>query len=80
LQIVAPIGLFYLNKKDELMPIAIQLHQEPSPTNPVYYPSDSYYTWLVAKMFFNMGEAQVHQSCMHLGESLEAIMSKAVLQ
>ncbi|CAB3371080.1 Hypothetical predicted protein [Cloeon dipterum] len=64
---IAPIGLFYLNKKDELMPIAIQLFQEPSPTNPVYYPSDSRLTWIMAKMFFNMGDAQQHQSCTHLG-------------
>ncbi|XP_059484413.1 allene oxide synthase-lipoxygenase protein-like [Neocloeon triangulifer] len=65
--LVAPIGLFYLNKKDDLMPIAIQLFQDPSPTNPIYYPSDPPLTWIMAKMFFNMGDAQQHQSCTHLG-------------
>lgn len=64
---VSPICLFYLNKKNELMPIAIQIFQEPSATNPVYFPSDPNLTWILAKMFFNMGEAQVHQSSSHIG-------------
>jgi arachidonate 5-lipoxygenase len=68
----SPIGLFYLNKKNDLMPIAIQLFQEPSPTNPVFFPSDPPYTWLLAKMFFNMGEAQVHQST-HVGEFADGV-------
>jgi hypothetical protein len=70
LQLIAPIALFYLNKKDDLMPIAIQLFQDKSPTNPnpVFFPSDPPRTWLLAKMFFNMGEAQQHQSCTHLGK------------
>jgi hypothetical protein len=67
-QLVAPICLFYLNKKDELLPIAIQLFQEKSVTNPVYFPNDPPLTWLLAKMFFNMGDAQEHQSCTHLGK------------
>jgi arachidonate 5-lipoxygenase len=68
LQLVAPIALFYLNKKDELMPIAIQLFQEKSDTNPVFFPKDPPNLWLLVKMFFNMAEAQQHQSCTHLGK------------
>ena len=35
LQICAPIALFHAKKDGRLMPIAIQLFQEPSETNPV---------------------------------------------
>lgn len=64
---MAPIALFYLNKKNDLMPIAIQLFQEAGPTNPVFFPSDPPMTWILAKMFYNLGEAQQHQSITHLG-------------
>ena len=30
-----PMALFYVNEKDELIPIAIQLFQEPKENNPV---------------------------------------------
>ncbi|CAB3376043.1 Hypothetical predicted protein [Cloeon dipterum] len=66
-KLVAPVALFYLNRRNELMPIAIQLFQEPSDVNPVYYPSDPRLTWIMAKMFFNMADSQIHQSCTHLG-------------
>uniref|UniRef100_A0A1W7RAZ7 Arachidonate 15-lipoxygenase B n=1 Tax=Hadrurus spadix TaxID=141984 RepID=A0A1W7RAZ7_9SCOR len=62
-----PFALFYLNKQDELMPIAIQLFQEPGPENPVFLPSDPTYTWLLAKMFYNNADATYHQACTHLG-------------
>jgi Lipoxygenase len=65
---VAPIALFYLNKTDELMPVAIQLHQKPSPSNPVFMPTDPQHTWTLAKMFYNMAEAQHHQAFSHLGK------------
>jgi arachidonate 5-lipoxygenase len=71
LQLVAPIALFHLNKKDELMPIAIQLFQEKPDChtqNPVFFPTDPPNLWLLVKMFFNMAEAQQHQSCTHLGK------------
>ncbi|CAB3373467.1 Hypothetical predicted protein [Cloeon dipterum] len=66
-KMVSPIALFYLNKSDDLLPIAIQLFQEPSASNPVFLPSDPGNTWLLAKMFYNMADAQHHQSYTHLG-------------
>jgi arachidonate 5-lipoxygenase len=68
------MALFYLNKEDELMPVAIQLFQKPGVDNPVYLPNDPPHTWLMAKMFYNMGDAQHHQSSTHLGEFLYPIV------
>ena len=34
-QMVAPMALFYLNRSETLMPLAIQLNQQPGPNNPV---------------------------------------------
>ena len=34
-QLCAPIALFFLNAAKELLPIAIQLHQDIHPDNPV---------------------------------------------
>lgn len=35
LQVCAPIALLYRNNKDQLVPVAIQLFQEPGSDNPV---------------------------------------------
>lgn len=66
-RLVAPIALFYLNRDKVLLPIAIQLHQIKGPNNKVYLPTDPPYNWVLAKMFYNMAEAQHHQSSTHLG-------------
>ncbi|XP_066942821.1 allene oxide synthase-lipoxygenase protein-like isoform X3 [Macrobrachium rosenbergii] len=66
-ELAAPLALFYLNKKNEMMPIAIQLKQKKAADNPVYTPKDEPNTWLVAKMFYNNAEAQHHQALTHLG-------------
>jgi len=52
----APMCLFYLNGKNDFVPIAIQLYQEANPTwNPVYTPNDPENDWLMAK--FCLGNA-----------------------
>ncbi|KAM3861096.1 arachidonate 12-lipoxygenase, 12R-type-like [Diretmus argenteus] len=43
--------LLYVNPEKKLMPIAIQLYQKPSETNPIFLPSDPKHDWLLAKMF-----------------------------
>ena len=53
----APVALFYRDSDKNLLPIAIQLFQESGPDNPVYMPNDSSYTWLLAKMWFNLADA-----------------------
>uniref|UniRef100_A0A673ABA7 Si:dkey-17e16.9 n=1 Tax=Sphaeramia orbicularis TaxID=375764 RepID=A0A673ABA7_9TELE len=58
--------LFYLNPQRNLMPIAIQLYQEPSEKNPIFLPSDSETDWLLAKMFFKNADFNHHQAIYHL--------------
>ena len=62
-----PLALFYTKKTGELLPIAIQLFQQPAEDNPVFLPSDPTYTWMLAKMYYNNADAAVHQACTHLG-------------
>nr|XP_054768831.1 polyunsaturated fatty acid 5-lipoxygenase-like [Lytechinus pictus] len=66
-KICAPLCLFFVNNAKYLMPVAIQLNQVPAPNNPVFYPTDPEYTWLLAKCFFNLADAAIHESGTHLG-------------
>ncbi|XP_046331731.1 polyunsaturated fatty acid 5-lipoxygenase-like [Haliotis rufescens] len=65
--VCAPIVLLYRDNQDRLLPVAIQLFQEPGPNNPVFLPSDDPKTWLLVKMWYNQAEATYHQSLTHLG-------------
>ena len=55
----APICLLYVNMCGQLVPIAIQLQQQPGEDNPIFLPSDNWFDWLVAKMYFNSAFGQV---------------------
>ena len=50
-----------MKSSGDLVPIAIQLFQQPSDTNPIWTPDDSKYDWLLAKMWFRNADHQVHQ-------------------
>ncbi|XP_048243971.1 arachidonate 12-lipoxygenase, 12R-type-like [Haliotis rufescens] len=65
--VCAPILLLYRTNSGQLLPVAIQLFQEPGPDNPVFLPSDDQYVWLLAKMWYNQAETTYHQSVAHLG-------------
>ena len=56
-----PLGLFYVKSSGDLVPIAIQLFQQASDTNPIWTPNDSQFDWLLAKMWFRNADHQVHQ-------------------
>ncbi|KAM7375061.1 hypothetical protein PAMA_014241 [Pampus argenteus] len=64
--LAAPLVLLHRTPDDELMPIAIQLKQEPAEDNPVFLPSDSEYDWLTAKIFVRGADFSVHQLNFHL--------------
>ncbi|XP_029984476.1 hydroperoxide isomerase ALOXE3-like [Sphaeramia orbicularis] len=66
LHVTPCICLLYSNPEKKLMPIAIQLHQQPSETNPIFLPSDSETDWLLAKMFVKNADLMDHQAVHHL--------------
>ncbi|KAM3861094.1 arachidonate 12-lipoxygenase, 12R-type-like [Diretmus argenteus] len=59
------ICLFYVNPEKKLMPIAIQLYQKPSETNPIFLPSDPKPDWLLAKMFLRNVDLVQHLAVFH---------------
>ncbi|XP_037606919.1 hydroperoxide isomerase ALOXE3-like [Sebastes umbrosus] len=65
LHVTAGLCLLYLNPENKLMPIAIQLHQQPSEQNPIYLPSDSETDWLLVKMFIKNADSMDHQAVHH---------------
>ena len=42
------------------MPIAIQLMRDPGPDNPIFLLSDSWFEWLLAKIFYRSADTQVY--------------------
>lgn len=62
-----PIGLFFVDDKDQLRPIAIQLFQKPGPGNPIFTPDNPSLTWALVKMWYNNADAAYHQALTHLG-------------
>ena len=63
----APIALFYVTGRGNLLPVAIQLEQQPGEKNPVFLPSDADYAWVQAKSWFNVADANYHEANVHLG-------------
>ncbi|XP_060947761.1 hydroperoxide isomerase ALOXE3-like [Limanda limanda] len=66
LTVTPGLCLFYLNPENKLMPIAIQLHQQPSEKNPIFLPSDLETDWLLAKMFIKNADMLDHEAVHHL--------------
>ena len=70
-----PLGLFYVKASGDLVPVAIQLLQQPSDTNPIWTPGDSQYDWLLAKMWLRNADHHVQQV---LCNSLEITMLESL--
>ncbi|XP_063064320.1 hydroperoxide isomerase ALOXE3-like [Engraulis encrasicolus] len=64
--LTAPLVLLYSNPNGKLLPIAIQLKQEPEEDNPIFLPSDSENDWNLAKIFVRNAEFGVHEVDFHL--------------
>ena len=56
----APMCLLYVNGSNQLVPIAIQLKQQPGETNPIFVPTDNWVDWLLAKTYYQSAQFQVH--------------------
>uniref|UniRef100_A0A4W5QTH0 Lipoxygenase domain-containing protein n=1 Tax=Hucho hucho TaxID=62062 RepID=A0A4W5QTH0_9TELE len=64
--LAAPLCLLYMTPEDKLIPIAIQLKQEPGDDNPIFLPTDSEYDWLLAKIFVRNADFVEHELNFHL--------------
>ncbi|KAF1381126.1 hypothetical protein PFLUV_G00171290 [Perca fluviatilis] len=64
--LMAPLVLLHETPDDKLMPIAIQLKQTPADDNPIFFPTDSEYDWLMAKIFVRSADFSEHQLNVHL--------------
>ncbi|KAF3852552.1 hypothetical protein F7725_005907 [Dissostichus mawsoni] len=64
--LMAPLVLLHKTPDDKLMPIAIQLKQTPAEDNPIFFPTDSEYDWLTAKIFVRSADFSEHQLNVHL--------------
>ena len=58
----APLCLLYVNRSDQLVPIAIQLKQQPGGDNPIFLPSDNWADWTLAKMYYQSAHFQVRRA------------------
>ena len=59
--ITPAMGLFFVRRNGDLVPIAIQLHQIPGEGNPIWTPDDDEYDWLHAKLWLRAADTQHHQ-------------------
>ncbi|XP_029919583.1 arachidonate 15-lipoxygenase B-like [Myripristis murdjan] len=64
--LMAPLVLLHKTPDDKLMPIAIQLKQKPADDNPIFFPTDPEYDWLLAKIFVRSADFSEHQLNVHL--------------
>ncbi|XP_075315422.1 hydroperoxide isomerase ALOXE3-like [Odontesthes bonariensis] len=66
LHMTAGLCLFYMNPESKLMPIAIQLYQQPSEQNPIFLPSDPETDWLLAKLYVRSVDMMEYEAVHHL--------------
>ncbi|KAK7168460.1 hypothetical protein R3I94_002509 [Phoxinus phoxinus] len=64
--LTAPLVLLYCSPYGRMLPIAIQLRQQPSKDNPIFLPTDSKADWKLAKIFVRNAEFGVHEIDFHL--------------
>jgi hypothetical protein len=64
--LTAPMVLFWVDDRDVLMPLAIQLGQSVSTAPVVFTPADEYWLWLTAKTHVQTADAAYHEVIAHL--------------
>uniref|UniRef100_A0A673ANT7 Lipoxygenase domain-containing protein n=1 Tax=Sphaeramia orbicularis TaxID=375764 RepID=A0A673ANT7_9TELE len=64
--LMAPLVLFHKTPENKLMPVAIQLKQQPAEDNQIFLPTDNKYDWMLAKLFVRSADFSEHQLNFHL--------------
>ncbi|XP_076843097.1 hydroperoxide isomerase ALOXE3-like isoform X2 [Brachyhypopomus gauderio] len=64
--VAAPLCLLFSTAEKKLIPIAIQLMQDPGESNPIFLPTDSKWDWLLAKTFVRNADFYEHELNFHL--------------
>ena len=65
----APLAVFVVEKDTKkLMPVAIQIKQQPGPDNPIFTPDDKF-NWLIAKTIVEIADANIHEAVTHLART-----------
>ncbi|KAM6453133.1 polyunsaturated fatty acid lipoxygenase ALOX15B-like [Liasis olivaceus] len=62
----APLCLLRLTACGEMVPIAIQLTQQPGPKSPIFLPTDSEWDWALAKFWVRNSTFYIHEMLTHL--------------
>lgn len=63
--LVAPIVLLWVDERGQLLPLAIQLHQDKK-AGPVFLPTDDGWLWLLARTFVQSADTCLHEVVAHL--------------
>ncbi|KAM4688537.1 hydroperoxide isomerase ALOXE3-like isoform 2-T2 [Discoglossus pictus] len=64
--ITAPMCLLWKSPQNHIIPVAIQLVQNPSEEAPIFLPSDSEWDWTLAKIWVRNAEFHIHEIVTHL--------------
>ena len=64
--LAVPVSLFYCNSRGQLIPLAIQLEQQPSGDAPIFTPNDPYWLWTTVKAYVQAADAVYHEVASHL--------------
>ena len=67
--LAAPLILFFEREFGDLIPLAIQLSQNPGPQNPIWTPKDNPEDWIMAKLWVKCADYHYHLAISHLFKS-----------
>ncbi|XP_066486517.1 hydroperoxide isomerase ALOXE3-like [Tiliqua scincoides] len=80
--IAAPLCLLHQKPCGKILPLAIQLSQQPGPQSPIFLPTDEEWIWTLAKTWVRNSEFHTHEVISHLlrGHLMAEVFSVATLR